>query len=165
MSNSWKHGDEMNETNEIKTVMSCCDVARLVGLSRQRFRQLVNAGVFPSPLCDVKSRRPFYTDEMAIQCQEVRRQNMGINGKRILFYAKRQPISSPVPRQPREKTCKDKDDRYADLIEGVKALGMASVNGTQVGAALKNLYPEGITDLDRGEVLRAVFLHLQRTQE
>ena len=77
LSNSWKHGGAMSEENEIKTVMSCSDVARLVGLSRQRFRQLINAGVFPLPMYDVRTRRPFYTQEMAIQCQDVRRTNMG----------------------------------------------------------------------------------------
>jgi hypothetical protein len=165
MSNSWKHGVAMSEENEIKTVMSCRDVARLVGLSRQRFRQLVISGVFAEPLYDVKSRRPYYTEVMAIQCQEVRRTNMGINGQQTLFYTRRQPIYSPVAKEPRVKTSKLKEGQHADLIEGVRALGMPSINATQVDAALKILYPNGATKVDRGGVLRAVFLHLQRKDE
>lgn len=165
MSNLWKHGDAMSEENKIKTVMSCSDVARLVGLSRQRFRQLINSGVFPSPMYDVRTRRPFYTQEMAIQCQDVRRTNMGINGQPVLFYARRHSISSPVAKKPRVKTNKPKESQHDDLIEDVRALGMTSANATQVDAALRNLYPKGIAHEEYSEVVRNVFLHLERKDE
>jgi hypothetical protein len=53
---------------------------------------------------------------------------------------------------------------HADLIEGLKSLGMVAVAATQVEAAVKSLYPSGIDGVSQGEVLRAVFLHL-RAQE
>jgi hypothetical protein len=57
-----------------KTVVSVAEMARMVGLSRARFYQLVGEGIFPSPLYSVHTRRPFFSEEMQAICLEVRRQ-------------------------------------------------------------------------------------------
>jgi hypothetical protein len=77
-----------------KTAVSISEMARIVGLSRQRFHQLIQAGVFPAPLYDIATRRPFYNEEMQQTCLEVRRRNCGINGKAVLFYSRRAVTAS-----------------------------------------------------------------------
>jgi hypothetical protein len=54
------------------------------------------------------------------------------------------------------------DDRRADLVDGLKGLGLAGVTAAQVAEAVKACYPTGIPADANGEVLRAVFLHLRR---
>ena len=61
---------QMNE--QTKSVVSVAEMARMVGLSRQRFYQLLG-GTFPYPLYDIATRRPFYTEEMQQVCLEVRK--------------------------------------------------------------------------------------------
>ena len=63
----------------------------MCGLSRQRFSQLVKAGVFPEPLRDGATGRPYYDGPGQEACLEVRRRNCGANGRVVLFYARRQP--------------------------------------------------------------------------
>jgi len=144
-----------------KTVVSVAEMARMVGLSRARFYQLVAEGFFPSPVYDVATRRPFFNEEMQAICTEVRRRNCGVNGKPILFYAARHPLGQqpkPVKKpkaEPRQK------NQYADLLDGLRSLGL-EVTATQVEPVVKEMFPGGIQTLDCGEVIRAVFLRLKR---
>lgn len=145
-----------------KTVVSVAEMARMVGLSRARFYQLVKDGIFPAPIYDVESRRPFFNEAMQEICLEVRKRNCGVNGKPILFYSPRHPLghqSRPVKKPKAESKQKG---QYADLLDGLKALGLESVTTAQVEPLVKELFPEGIQKLDCGEVIRAVFLRLKR---
>ena len=67
-------------------------MARMVGLSRSRFHQLIGT-TFPWPLYSVSTRRPFYDEELQKCCLEVRRRNCGIDGKPVLFYSRR-PVTT-----------------------------------------------------------------------
>ena len=55
-----------------------------------------------------------------------------------------------------------KGEQYVDLIADVEALRQSSVKAAQVEEAVRILYPQGITQEECGEVVRNVFLHLQR---
>ena len=79
----------------------------------------------------------------------------------MLFYARR-PLAAPVPGRKPRKAAAANDDRHADLLDGLKGLGLAAVTAAQVAEAVKDLYPNGIPADANGEVLRAVFLHLRR---
>jgi len=144
-----------------KTVVSVAEMARIVGLSRARFYQLVGEGIFPSPLYSVHTRRPFFSEEMQQVCMDVRKRNCGVNGKPILFYAARHPLgvkSIPVKKpkaEPKQKS------QYADLLAGLRALGL-EITAAQVEPVVKELYPAGIQNLDSGEVIRGVFLRMKR---
>jgi hypothetical protein len=148
----------MYGAGEAKTVVSVAEMARMVGLSRARFYQLIGT-TFPWPVYDVATRRPFYSEELQKVCRDVRRRNCGIDGKAILFYARRPTATLPV-RQPNKP--KPKDNQYADLLDGLKALGLVTVTDAQVAEAVKELYPQGMPEAAGGEVMRAVFLHLCR---
>jgi hypothetical protein len=140
-------------TNETKMVVSVSEMARMVGLSRQRFHQLMQAGVFPQPQRD--NGRPFFDEPTQEQCLEVRRRNCGVNGQVVLFYARRQP-AAPRPKKATPVLC-----LHADLLDGLRSLGLVSVTAADVGEAVKTLYPQGTAGVDEGEIIRAVFLHLQ----
>lgn len=142
-----------------KAVVSVAEMARMVGLSRARFYQLVGT-TFPWPVYDVLTRRPFYDEKLQESCLEIRRRNCGIDGKPILFYSRR-PVTAPPMRKPKKATVL-KGDKHADLIDGLKGLGLATVSVAQVAEAVAQLYPQVMPDSANGEVLRAVFLHLRR---
>lgn len=142
-----------NNRQESRAGVSVSEMARMVGLSRQRFHQLMQAGVFPPP--QRHEGRPFYDEPMQQACLEVRRRNCGVNGQIVLFYSRRQP----APTKP--KKAMPAPSLHADLLDGLRALGLVSVTAADVGAAVKTLYPQGVGGTDEGEVIRVVFLHLQ----
>src|SRR5208337_2925788 len=105
-----------DNSGEKKAAVSIKEMAALCGLSRQRFMQLVKAGVFPPPLYDVQSKRPFYPEDLQSVCVEIRRRNCGINGKVVMFYARRVTAPPAVPTEPARKPKSKRADagRYAD---------------------------------------------------
>ncbi len=150
----------MTDHDNHKAGVSITDMARMVGLSRARFYQLMGS-TFPWPLYDVATRRPFYTEELQQICLEVRRRNCGIDCRPVLFYAPRQHIGSTAPRRSVKKAAASANDQHDDLLNGLRALGLVTITAAQVAAAIKELYPAGVNGVNQGEVLRAVFLHVR----
>jgi hypothetical protein len=145
---------------QTKAAVSVSEMARMVGLSRARFYQLIGSA-FPKPLYDAKTKRPFYNEELQQVCLEVRRRNCGIDGKPVLFYARRTGSVVPTARRKR-KPPQPKHGRYAEIVEGVRALGLTTATAAQVEAAVCARYKEGTEGVDLAEVIRAVFLDLKR---
>lgn len=147
-----------------KSAVTVAEMARMVGLSRARFYQLVGTA-FPHPLYNVATRRPFYDEAIQAVCLEVRRRNCGVDGKPILFYARRfaAPAPAPKPAKPRvtkPRAAKPKND---DLIDYLRDdLGLANVTQAQVEAAVKELFPHGTNGTDNSAVITAVFRWLTR---
>lgn len=137
-------------------------VAAAVGLSRQRFHQLMTEGVFPPPVYDVHTRRPYYTEEMQQICMAVREKNVGVNGRVVLFYARRSGISPKKQIKTHGSRSPTRTPKHPGLIDGLRGLGLATVTEQQVEVALQKLYPSGTTGVGEGEVLRTVFVHLMR---
>ena len=147
----------MNVQIETKSVVTVSEMARMCGLSRSRFYQFIGSA-FPSPLMD-KKKRPFYSEELQAVCLEVRRRNCGIDGKPILFYARR---IGTGPSKPKKVKTAATNPQHADLLDGVRSLGLASVTAVDIAKALKEIFPSGVENEDDCEILRAVFLHLKR---
>jgi hypothetical protein len=144
-----------------KAVVTVSEMARMVGLSRARFYELVEAGVFPTPVYCVSTRRPMYVEELQEICLSVRKRNCGVNGKPVLFYARGHRATTPAAKPSKPPVAKPKPTvAHADLIDGLTTLGLFATP-TQVGEAVAVLYPAGVNGTDRGQVLRAVFLHLK----
>ena len=143
-----------------KEAVNVAEMARMVGLSRARFYQLVGS-TFPHPIYDVATRRPFYPSDLQETCLEVRKRNVGIDGRPVLFYARRMVIA-PVMAKRAVKKPVVVNNQYDDLLDGLRALGLFDVTAAQVGAAVTQLYPAGVDGTDEGEVLRAVFLAIKR---
>lgn len=143
-----------------KAAVTVAEMARMVGLSRARFYQLLGTA-FPFPVYDVTTRRPAYVEEQQRVCLEVRRRNCGIDGKPVMFYARRidhVPLK-PMPRMnPKIKST----EQHGDIVAGLRSLGMASVSSGDVQSAIKVLFPAGVNQTAPAEVIRAVFLHFKR---
>ncbi len=147
-------------SDQLKAAVTVSEMARMLSLSRARFYQLMQQGVFPPPVYLLATRRPIYVQELQKVCLEVRRRNCGVNGKPVLFYAKGTPVSRPG--KPTGKATKT--DQYPEIRAAVQALGLTSVSADDVAQAVKHLYPNGVEGVNQPEVIRAVFLRL-RCQE
>lgn len=151
----------MNEPTRAR--VSVAEMARMVGLSRSRFYQLLGT-TFPEPLRDPETNRPFYDEELQQVCLEVRRRNCGIDGRPVMFYARHISTAPPVPKPRRPKPFSPAYSQYDDLLDNVRALGMATTTSEQVTSAVTELFPGGTTDTPEAEVVRAVFVHLNRQE-
>ena len=141
--------------DQFKHAVTVAEMARMVGLSRSRFYQLIGHAM-PAPNRDERGR-PFYTEEQQRTILEVRRRNCGIDGKPVLFYAPRSTAPVPAPkRSPKPKPV----DHHAAIIDGVQSLGLTATKA-QVEAAIKQLFPSGLTGVDPGEASRQVFLYVE----
>ena len=150
----------MNLNPPTKVAVSVADMARMVGLSRARFYQLMESGVFPRPERHAESNRPFYSEEQQTVVLEVRRRNCGINGQAVLFYARRLPTGT-TPAKPLRVKPTPKVEPHADLLAALQALGLAGVTVGHVADAVRVIYPHGTTGVAEGEVVRSVFLRLK----
>lgn len=139
-----------------KCIVSVTDMSKLVGLSRQRFGQLVREGVFPSPDYNADTGRPFFSTEKQQQCLLVRRTNTGINGKPILFYSRRRDVGSKRGKLqvsvPKVKTT---------IVQQLAELGLA-VTMRDVEAAMADVFPSGAKDLAHATVVKSLFLYFRR---
>lgn len=142
---------------ELKSAVSVAEMARMVGLSRQRFYQLIGSA-FPFPVYCVFTHRPFYDEFMQQTCLEVRRRNCGIDGRPILFYCRR-PANISAPKSPAPTKSRD---QHADLIDGLQLLGLVGIKSQQIDTALHDIYPKGTAGVDESVLLRTLFLHLKR---
>ena len=162
MSSSHQSNSNIVESS-ITSAASISDVAKMVGLSRARFYQLVKAGVFPPPVYAIHSRRPYYTDQMQTACMNIRKQNMGLNGQPILFYSRKALFKTPKPRPSARRNKKSKQpSRWSGILEGLKSLGLDGIKSEQIEAIIRTNYPSGISDIAEGEVLRTCYRNLRQ---
>jgi len=146
-------------TDELKAAVTVAEMARMAGLSRSRFYQLIGTA-FPEPNRDDRGR-PYYDAEQQAVCLDVRRRNCGVDGKPVLFYAPRGSVTAPIrKRKPKAKAVLT--SQHSDVLEGVRALGLTMATAVQVDAAVKQVFPDGVDGVDPGEVIRSVFLSIKR---
>src|SRR6516165_11831748 len=107
----------MSDEFQTKAAVSVAEMARMVGLSRSRFYQLIGTA-FPEPERQKGTGRPVYTEELQKVCLEVRRRNCGIDGKPILFYARRIGSAPARPKAPKPKL-EPKGKEVVALVEGL----------------------------------------------
>ena len=146
-----------------KAAVTVAEMARMVGLSRARFYQLIGS-TFPFPVYSVTTKRPYFDEELQKVCLDVKRRSYGVDGKPVLFYS-RQLSLTPRPKPKRKPVAKKSpppDDGLLDILEGIRALGLSMATYAQVEAAVKTAFPSGTREVSSGEVIRAVFLALQR---
>jgi hypothetical protein len=150
----------MTVHNETKTAVTIAEMARMCGLSRSRFYQLIGTA-FPQPERQKGTGRPVYTEKLQAVCLEVRRRNCGIDGKPIIFYGRRLGSSPGKPRASKPKLEAKRGD-VAALVDGLNALGLTTATAAEIVKVTQQHFPQGTEGIDQGEVLRAVFLHLKR---
>ena len=133
-------------------------MAELCQLSRSRFYDLVDAGVFPQAVQHPSSKRPMYDRQLQDRCLEIRRTGIGANGIPILFNRKSKRAEPSKPKVDRSSK-QEPDPAIEPLIDALKGLGLTPAPQL-VTEAVAVLFPSGIVGLDQGDVIRKTFLHL-----
>ena len=140
-------------TNTEQSICSVSQLAKKLRLSRARFYQLQNTGVFPPPVYCLYTKRPFYPMSLQERCLEIRKTGLGQNGRPIIFYSKR-ACSVPKPKS-------DSEQKYRGLSESLGQLDI-KVSSANAKKAFIALYPEDWENRDiDGAVIAEVFRYLQ----
>ena len=148
--------DQFNE--KTKAAVTVAEMARMLNLSRQRLHQLIGTA-FPYPGLRHKNSATFLHRGTPkglprSAASELRRR---WEGNTFLCPAWRRS-SSPI-----KETKKAKPNlAHVAILDAVKSLGLVSATADQVGSAIKILFPRGVESVDQAEVIRGVFVHLQR---
>ena len=140
-----------------RAVISVIEMAEMLSLSKSRFYSLMESGIFPRPIQNESCKRPVFNLELQQKCLEIRQTGIGHNGRPVLFnrvrkngkLSKQRP---PKPQPPQED--------HTGVAEALKSLGLVATSEA-VGRALAELYPNGWREIDQGDLVRQVFLHLQ----
>jgi hypothetical protein len=136
-----------NPEIQLPSVCSVRQMADHLRLSRERFYQLQKAGVFPPPVYDIATKRPFYPLDLQQICLQIRKTGVGFNGQAVLFNT------------PRNRS-KPRDHSNPQIIQYVQALkGVGCItNAKKVRAAISVIYPNGLNGKQDGIIIR----HLAR---
>jgi hypothetical protein len=149
-------------SDQLKVGVTVNEMARMTGLSRSRFYQLIGT-TFPEPSRD-GSGRPFYSEEQQRVCLEVRSRNCGVDGRMILFCIRRRTTKAVVIRQ-HAKPKQAPVSEHAEITASVQALGLTTATAAQVGDVIRQTYPNGVAGIDPGVVIRTVFLGIKQQQD
>jgi len=145
-----------------KTVVSFREMAELLRLSRSRLYQLIDQGVFEPPIFDVRTKRPFFPEEVQRRNLLCRQTNTTANGGFYCFNRIRVPETQPNPAPRSSRRTSSTPEVHAELLAELNALGVTST-AQQVTEAVRQLYPAGTQSVDGSEVLRAVYRSLRRS--
>lgn len=139
--------------NEYRDAMSIAETARLIKMSRSRFHQLIGT-VFPQPKRD-ENGRPYFDREQQELVVEIRRRNVGMDGRPILFRATGSRTSS-APRRPKAPQA---NQDHRDVLVAVRELGLTQAGIKDVDECVRSLFPDGKIP-EQGDLIRRVFLSL-----
>ena len=143
----------------VRAAVSVSQMARMLSMSRSRFYELMTKGVFLMPIYSVATKRGFFSREMQERNLQVRVEQIGINGEFVLFQERRPgPQVEQPARSPRRR-----DARATALMQGLKSLGLETVDAAAVERALTACYPNGVNGTDETTILRTIFRHLRRS--
>ena len=139
--------------NNFKAICSVTELAGKLGLSRARFYQLLEMGIFPKPVYYTRTKRPFYPLDLQQKCIDVRKTGIGYNGQPVVFYTSRQNRPGKFRNPPY--------DKYEELAGILSRMGL-SVTPGKVKNAVKTLYPEELTERPiEGIVIRNLFRYFK----
>ena len=142
-----------------EVVVSVRRMAELCQLSRSRFYDLVDAGVFPKPVQHPSSNRPMFDRQLQDKCLEIRRTGIGENGIPVLFNRKPKKKDPAKPKAERPVR-REPDPVIESLLDALKGLGLTPTQQV-VSDAVAELFPSGVAGLDQGDLIRITFLFLQ----
>jgi len=139
----------------LKPVISVTEMAKNLNLSRARFYQLLEQGIFPQPIYDLRTHRPIYDARLQERCLEIRNSGIGANNQYILFYSPRKKEAHPRISKKRKKT----NSIHKEFAETLNSMGL-SCSVKDVSNAINELYPDGIGEIEHGVVIRDLFRFL-----
>jgi len=155
----------MNDNNmNIPEYINISTMAKLLNLSRSRLYQLIDQGVLLKPVYLLNNKRPVYTKEMAVHNLEVKNNNVGINGKIIMFYSARTPTTT----KPKKTVKKSTDQKivspakHVDLIDALESLGLENITSYQIDSAIHKCFKNGTENISEDDILTEIFRYLNR---
>lgn len=140
-----------------KVAVTVGEMAEMCQISRSRWYEMVDAGVFPKPIRLPSVKRPVYDRELITKCLEIRATGIGLNGP-VLFNRRSKKASLPKAK-PLPAKAEAVDPAIEPIVDAIKALGVTTTPQA-VCDAVAVLYPTGITG-SQGDVIRKTFLYLQ----
>jgi len=144
---------KMFSGNDLKAICSVTELTRKLALSRARFYQLLEIGVFPGPIYCIRTKRPFYPPDLQQECIKIRKTGIGRDGRPVLFYSPRQNKTDKSQNQP--------DYNYKELTDTLRRMGL-NVTCDDVKIAVKALYPEKLAQSPaEGKVIGELFRHFK----
>lgn len=144
----------------VKAAISVSEMAEMCEISRSRWYELVEAGVFPAPVTILPIKRPVYDRSLIEKCLQIKQTGIGLAGTPVVFNRKRKwtwPTKNKAKPVAKEKAL---DPNLEPIFDAVKALGLTTTLQA-VTDAVAALYPTGIAGQDQGDVIRKTFLFLQ----
>lgn len=139
----------------LKPIISVTEMAKMLSLSRARFYQLLEQGIFPQPIYDLRTHRPMYDAKLQIACLDVRETGIGANNQYMLFYSPRKKETQARNSTKRTKT----DSIHKEFAETLASMGL-DCSAKDVSSALSELYPDGVGEVEHGVVIRDLFRFL-----
>ncbi|HXM14706.1 MAG TPA: hypothetical protein VN933_05650, partial [Candidatus Eremiobacteraceae bacterium] len=107
-----------------KAIVGVAEMASMLRLSRSRFYQLMGS-TFPWPVYHIRTKKPFFPEELQAICRDVVRNNRGFDGRTVLFYRPRsKPIASGVKSRPKGEV---ETGPIINLIGALKSIGLKRV--------------------------------------
>jgi DNA-binding transcriptional MerR regulator len=130
---------------------SVSKTARLIGLSRPRFYELLNKGVFPRPHRNPSNNRPYYDQNLYEKCRQIKATGIDIKGRRVIFYKPRQKQT--------KKESSSKDLPLKEIYDILTQMGINCSKKDFINIT-KTTYPNGFKKLDKGVVIRELYRQL-----
>jgi hypothetical protein len=147
----------MTARQQLPAAATVSATSEFCSLSRSRFYDLIQSGVFPEPDRHPSSSRPSYSRNLIEKCLEIRRTGIGNDGQPVLFNRKLNMLRKAT----QGRNSVPDSTQFAELTDALKSLGLTTTNEA-VAQAVGELYPNGDwKDSGQGEVIRRVFLQLQ----
>lgn len=154
----------------LNAVVSVTQMAAMVGLSRAQFHYHVRCGAFLPPVYCTATRRPLYPRKLQLRNLKVREDQVGIDGRYVLFYEQRQPNDATNPahapasgRRNNTRAARSPRVQHDGLIEGLRGLGLSNVTSDVAAAAVRLAFPDGTAGVGHSDLLRGVYRHIRRS--
>lgn len=144
----------------IKAAVSVSEMAELCEVSRSRWYELVDAGVFPAPVVILPIKRPVYDRTLIEKCLEIKQSGISLGGWPVVWNRKRKKSSLTKAKTKQPANEKATDPLIEPIFDAVKALGLTTTMQA-VTDAVAAIYPTGIEGQDQGDLIRKTFLYLQ----
>jgi hypothetical protein len=147
-----------------RAAYSVVEVARLCGLSRARFYDLIGSGVMPPPVYSIETRRPIYTAQLAAWCVEVRETNIAIDGRYVLFQERRiapTPAAAAPSATVQTRRQPAIDPITQEMIESLRSMGFTGPQD-QIVEAIRRRCPQGLTEASFERDLLGLYGDLRR---
>lgn len=156
----------MKRSSKERGTLGVAEMAAAVGLSRDRFHDLLKLQVFPPPVYLLRSHRPVYPPELQQSCLVVRFSGIGFNGAPIAFNRTKRAKEATMSISATTTGAGDRPDPFAaSLVPRLRRLGIQNVDAAAVERALAVLFPAGTAGMELGETLRQVVVHLSNQCE